>query len=96
MGTSSATKFCTRRHLRGGVVRPAQGGAREGVHVQVQVQVQVGLTESTAALVTFLKKQGVSVEVQPVSVEQERWVEPLPHTRGTLNPLKEWNLSLPR
>ena len=61
----------------------------------MQVQVQVGLTESTAALVTFLKKQGVSVEVQPVSVEQERWVEPLPHTR-TLNPLKEWNLSLPR
>ena len=66
------------------------------MQVQVQVQVQVGLTESTAALVTFLKKQGVSVEVQPVSVEQERWVEPLPHTRGTLNPLKEWNLSLPR
>ena len=93
MGTSSATKLCTRRHLRG-VVRPAQGGARGGVHLQVQVQ--VGLTESTAALVTFLKKQGVSVEVQPVSVEQERWVEPLPHTRGTLNPLKEWNLSLPR
>ena len=92
MGTSSATKFCTRRHLRGGVVRPAQGGARGGVHLQVQV----GLTESTAALVTFLKKQGVSVEVQLVSVEQERWVEPLPHTRGTLNPLKEWNLSLPR
>ena len=96
MGTSSATKFCTRRHLRGGVVRPAQGGAKGGVHLQVQVQVQVGLTESTAALVTFLKKQGVSVEVQPVSMEQERWVEPLPHTRGTLNPLKEWNLSLPR
>ena len=93
MGTSSATKFCTRRHLRGGVVRPAQGGARGGVHLQVQMQ---GLTESTAALVTFLKKQGVSVEVQPVSVEQERWVEPLPHTRRTLNPLKEWNLSLPR
>ena len=41
----------------------------------MQVQMQ-GLTESTAALVTFLKKQGVSVEVQPVSVEQERWVEP--------------------
>ena len=94
MGTSSATKFCTRRHLRGGVVRPAQGGAKEGVHLQVQVQ--VGLTESTAALVTFLKKQGVSVEVRPVSVEQERWVEPLPHTRGTSNLLKEWNLSLPR
>ena len=79
------------------------------MQVQVQVQVQVGLTKSTAALVTFLKKQGVSVEVQPVSVEQERWVEPLPHTRGTSNPLKEWkfhsfrgfevplwNLSLPR
>ena len=91
MGTSSATKFCTRRHLRGGVVRPAQGGARGGVHLQMQ-----GLTESTAALVTFLKKQGVSVEEQPVSVVQERWVEPLPHTRGTSNPLKEWNLSLPR
>ena len=60
--------------------------------------VTMGNPPSTAALVTFLKKQGVSVEVQPVSVEQERWVEPctLPHTRGTLNPRKERNLSLPR